>query len=172
MFRVICFGVLAAMIALAGCEKNPAPTKYEGKHDDHDHDQKGKKLEDIELPDGTKCHAGLSAHFSALAGTELDVLFETTDKEAKPISIPLNAKVSARVTRKGDNEPKTVEFKPAKIDERKTDPKDRCSRFSADVPWMAPRDSLDIVVSVEYDGKLKKCTFSGFEPQKYAHEDE
>jgi hypothetical protein len=171
MFRVLCAGLFAAAVALAGCDTKKPTSEFKGKHDhDHgDHNRKDAMLEDITLPEGTKCHAGLTAHLSEKEGNELDVFFESFDKEPKPVAIPLTAKVTARVTRKGDNEPKTLTFEPADKDERKADPADKCSRFAAKAAWMKPDDTLDVTLSVEYGGQLKKVTFSPFVPKDRTH---
>ena len=124
MIRVLCAGLFAAACAfVAACEKKPAPTEFKGHDHDHsDHDRKDAMIEDAELPDGTKCHAGLTAHLSEKDGNELEVFFETLDKEPKALPIPMKAKVLGRVTRAGDDKAQELEFKPAEKDERKGDP--------------------------------------------------
>src|SRR5262245_47665353 len=120
MLRVLAAGLFAsAAVFLAGCDKKSPPSELKGKdeHDHGDHSRKDAMLEDMELPDGTKVHAGLQAHMGALGGDELDVFFETLDKEPKPVAISEKAKVTARITRAGDNEPKEVTFEPAEKDE-------------------------------------------------------
>jgi hypothetical protein len=172
MLRVLAAGLFVTAAAfLLGCEKKTAQSEFKGKkeHDHGDHSRKDALLEDMELPDGTKGHAGLQAHMGALAGNELDVFFETLDKEPKPIAISEKAKVTARVTRKGDNDPKEVTFEPAEKDERKSDPDGKCSRYSAEVKWMNPDDTLTVVLTVELDGKIKRVTFDNFVPKDRQH---
>lgn len=156
---------------LAGCTASKSTTEFKGKdsHDHSDHDRKDAMLVDIEIPGGTKCHAGLTAHLSEKEGNELDLFFETFDKEPKPVPIPLTAKVTARVTRKGDDVAKDLVFEPAEKDERKGDPADKCSRFAAKAPWMKPDDKLDVAVTVEIGGQWKKATFLNFVPKEKSH---
>lgn len=164
---------LLAVALLAGCDGGK-PTKFENKDkgdDHHDHDRGKMKLEDITLPSGA-CHVGLTAHLSKKEGNSLDVAFETTDKEPKPVFLPANAKLTARVTRAGDDKPYTLTFNPAPEDERKADPKDKCSRFTAEAPWMKHEDKLDVALTVEADGQVKKVAWTDFNPKKYAHVDE
>ena len=54
-------------------------------------------------------------------------------------------------------------------DERKGDPDGKCSRFAAEAKWMKPDDKLTVVLTVEYDGKPKRTTFSDFVPKDAAH---
>ena len=116
------------------------------------------------LPDGKMVHAILEAHLDEKEGNELDVVFENHDKK-EGYPIPMNAKVTARVTRAGIDKEENLEFKPADKDERKGDPDGKCSRFAAEAKWMKPDDKLTVVLSVEYDGKLKKTTYHRFRSQ-------
>lgn len=166
MFRVLCTGLFTATVVfLCGCDAKTKPTEFKGKNDDHHHNEK--TTQDLTLPDGKLVHAILTAHLDE-KGNELDVIFELHDKD-EPYPIPANAKVTARVTRKADPEAKDLEFKPGDKDERKSDPDGKCSRFSAPTSWMKPDDELTVVLSVEYDGKLKKATYTGFVPKDSAH---
>jgi hypothetical protein len=166
----MCVGLFAAgAVVFAGCQKKPAPSEFTGKNEGHHHDEK--TTQDLTLPDGKLVHAILSAHLDEKAGNELDVIIEQHDKDAS-YPIPINAKISARVTRKGDDMEKNLEFKPAEKDERKDDPDGKCSRFSAETKWMKPDDELTIVLSIEYDGKLKKATYPTFVPKDSAHKHE
>jgi hypothetical protein len=172
MLRVLCAGLFAAAMAiLAGCDNKPKPSEFKGGHDhDHsDHNRKDALLEDFELPLGMKAHAGLQAHLGAVDGNELDVFFESLDTDPKPLAIPDKAKVTARVTRKGDDEPKEVTFKPADKSERKSDPNGMCSRFSAEVKWMKADDTLTVTLTVDMDGKIKRVTFDNFVPKDRQH---
>ncbi len=167
MFRVLCAGLFTATVAfLVGCDKKPAPTEFKGKNEGHQHNEK--TTQDLTMPDGKLVHAILTAHLDEKKGNELDVIFELHDKD-ESFPIPADAKVTARITRKEDPEAKNLEFKPAEMDERKGDPDGKCSRFSADTKWMKPDDELTVVLSVEYDGKLKKATYTGFVPKDSAH---
>jgi hypothetical protein len=168
MFRTICAGLFAVAVALlAGCEKQIKPaTEFKGKNQEHHHDEK--TTQDVTLPDGKLVHAILTAHLDEKAGNELDVIIEQHEKD-EPYPIPINAKLSARVTRKGDDKEKNLDFKPAEKDERKSDPDGKCSRFTAEAKWMKPDDELTVVLSIEYDGKLRKATYSPFVPKDSAH---
>lgn len=167
MFRVLSATAFALSIAwLAGCEPKTKPTEFKGKNDGHHHNEMTTK--DLTMPDGKVVHAILAAHLDEKKGNELDVIFELHDKD-EPYPIPINAEVTARVTRKGDDAPKELVFKPAEKDERKSDPDGKCSRFSADAAWMKPDDELVVVLSVKYDDKLKKTTYDKFIPKDSAH---
>ena len=170
MFRLFCAGLFTATIVfLAGCDKKPAATEFKGKNEGHQHNEKTTK--DLTLPAGKLVHAILTAHPDEKKGNELDVIFELHDKD-EPYPIPIDAKVTARVTRKDGDKEENLEFKPAEMDERKGDPDGKCSRFSTDAAWMKPDDELVVVLSVEYDGKLKKATYTGFVPKDSAHKHE
>ena len=167
MLRVLCAGLFAAAVTfLAGCDTKPKPSKFEGGHDDHKHDEKNTR--DMKLPDEKMVHAILEAHLDEKEGNELDVVFENHDKK-EGYPIPMNAKVTARVTRAGIQQAEELVFQPADKDERKGDPEGKCSRFAAEAKWMKPDDKLTVVLSVEYDGKLKKTTFDGFVPKDAEH---
>jgi hypothetical protein len=167
MLRVFAAGLLAAAVAfLAGCDNKPKQSEFKGGHDDHKHDEKTTR--DVTLPDGKLVHAILEAHLDEKEGHELDLVFENHDKE-EPYPIPMNAKVTASVTRAGIDKGENLEFKPADKDERKGDPEGKCSRFVAEAKWMKPDDKLTVVVSIEYDGKLKKTTYADFVPKDAAH---
>jgi hypothetical protein len=167
MLRVFAAGLFAmAVTILAGCDNKPKQNEFKGGHDDHKHDEKTTR--DITLPDGKLVHAILEAHLHEMEGNELDLVFEDHDKEAS-YPIPMNAKITARVTRAGIDKEETLEFTPGNKDERKGDPEGKCSRFSAEAKWMKPDDKLTVVVSIEYDGKLKKATYTDFVPKDAAH---
>lgn len=176
MPRLLLLAVLLAVApTLAGCgdtPRSPQTTKPKefrsNDHDHSDHSRDDAMLEDVTLPDGTKCHAGLTAHLDP-QGNELDIFFESFDKTPKPVPIPAAAKLTARVTRAGDDRPYTLEFQPAPASERPGDPDGHASRFSAPAPWMQPKDKLTVVVSIEHNGKLQRVTFLDFVPEKHAH---
>jgi hypothetical protein len=172
MYRLTCALLfVASAVFLAGCDKQTKPTEVKGHgHDHSDHDRHDAMIEDITLPDDTTAHIGLQAHISAAEGSELDLFFEKTDKK-EPLPIPMKWKITARVDQKGDDKPHELEFKPAKKEERKGDPDDKCSRFSADVPWIRPSEEATVVVTLEMDGKPKKATFLKFVPNKFIHKD-
>jgi hypothetical protein len=165
-----CFAALslftAAALALAGCNKSQPTTEFKGKKDDHDHDhdRKDAKIEDI-----GPYHAGLTAHLPKKDGEpiELDVFFETV-KDPKPL--PLAAtKLTARVTRAGDDKAYELVFEPDDPKERKDDPPGKCSRFTTKLPWAKPEDKLTIVITAPIDGADKKATWVDFVPKNYAH---
>jgi hypothetical protein len=124
------------------------------------------------LPDGTKCHAELEAHLSKKGDHQLEVGFETMAKEPKPVTLPENAKLTARVTRAKDEKAYTLEFKPSPKEERKDDPAGRCSHFEAEAKWMKPGDELDVGLTIEVDGVIKRVSWIKFNPKKYSHEAE
>jgi len=161
----------ASTIFLAGCGDKAPPSAVDNKdkkgHDHTDHDSGTSKKEDAKLPDGKKCHACLTAHMSKTE-TELDVFFETFDKEPKPVTLPEKTKLTATVTRMGDDMKYTLAFEPAEQDERKTDPAGQCSRFKADVKaWMKPEDKLTLTLTIE--GQAEKIVWVDFNPKKFSH---
>jgi hypothetical protein len=158
-------------VFVAGCDKKAAQTEFKGKgHDHSDHKRQDAQGEDITLPDG-EYHAWLTAHLSKEPNkNELDVFFET--HENKPHPIPKTYEVTARVTREGDNNAYNITFEPAEADERKGDPADKCSRFSADTPWLKPEDKLTVVLTVKAGDKIHKCTFTDFVPKDKSHKHE
>jgi hypothetical protein len=168
----------AVAVFLAGCgdKGKPTPqsqtTEFKGKKDPHDHsdhDRTNAKLEDAKI-NGKGCHAGLTAHLSEKEGNELEVFFETFDDPPKPVFLSETAKLTATVTRKGDDEKHTLEFKPAEKEERKDDPAGQCSRFSAEAKWMKAEDVLNVTLIIE--GQPEKVVWTGFNPKKFAHVDE
>jgi hypothetical protein len=157
----------AAVTVLAGCEKKTTQSEFKGKSDPaHDHDEKSTR--DMTLPDGKLVHAILEAHLDEKEGNELDVVFENHDKH-EPYPIPIDSKITARVTRAGIDKEENLEFKPADKDERKGDPDGKCSRFAAEAKWMKPDDKLTVVLSVEYGGSMKRTTFTDFVPKDAVH---
>jgi hypothetical protein len=169
--------VLVLLVFLAGCKEKPTPTQqaeFKNKKGDdehgHDHDRGKMRLEDATLPGGKKGHAGLTAHLSKKQGNELDISFETMDKDPKPLTVPEKTKITARVTRKGDDKPYVITFEPAEKDERKSDPEGQCSRFSAKAPWMKHEDELTVTLTIE--GVPQSVVWVDFNPKKYAHVDE
>jgi hypothetical protein len=165
----------ATAVFVAGCDKKSTQTEFKGKHghDHSDHERKDAQIEDIKLPDG-EYHAGLQAHLSNEPGkNELDLFFET--HENKPHPIPKTYKLTARVTREGDNNAYQITFEPADPKERPGDPADKCSRFSAETPWMKPDDKLTVVLTVEVDKQIFRCTFpkeGAFVPKDKQHKHE
>jgi hypothetical protein len=155
------------LVALAGCgEKPPAATFHSEPGHGHSHDRDKMKLEDIGK---TKYHAGLTAHLSQKDGNELDLVFETTD--GKPAPMPLKS-VAAKAKRAGDPTEYDLLFEPAPKDERKGDPDDACSRFTAKALWMKADDKLTVTTTIEVEGKRHPVEWADFHPKKYAHVDE
>ena len=176
VIRIITLAMLG--LGLVGCSSTQSTSiaakvfKSKKEHDhDHEHSRADAMLEDMILPDGTKCHAGLSAHLDP-NGNELDLFFESLDKEPKPVAVPESVQITGRVKREGDDKPYSLSFHPAPSSERPTDPAGRCSRFSASAPWMKGEDKLTVVITVEYEGQFKRVTFADFVPRKYVHQHE
>jgi hypothetical protein len=164
---------LASVLALAGCGDKSKPSQqdeFKNKKDEHGHDHSDHSggEADATLPNGKKCHAVLSPHLSP-EGNEIDVSFESFDKEPKPLTIPEKTKLTARVVRKGDDKPYTLTFAPAEMDERKGDPPGQCSRFSAKAPWLKPDDTL-ASVTLTIEGAAETPVWTDFEVKKHAHE--
>jgi len=155
----------AAALAVAGCNKTQTTTEFKNKDGhDHDHDDKDAAIEDI-----GPYHAGLTAHLPKKDGEslELDVFFETV-KDKKPV--PLGAtKLTATVTRAGDDTRRELVFEPDDPKERKDDPPGKCSRFTTKLPWAKPDDKLTLVLTAPIDGQDKKVTWVDFIPKNKAH---
>jgi hypothetical protein len=172
MFRVLrpLFSVL--IVVAFGCKpegKPPVPTVFESKHEKNEHDHshaRGKLM----LADFGPHHAGLTAHLSKKEGNELDIVFETADKEPKPLPLPLT-KLTAKATRTGDDKEYTLDFEPAEKDERTGDPDGKCSKFTAKAPWIKHEDMLTVVLTATLDGQVKKTIWTDFNPKKFAHVD-
>lgn len=178
MIRPAALAALVVPLALVGCGGDPKKDQQSefknNKKDDHDHDHSDHdrgtlKLEDATLPGGKKGHAALTAHLSKKGEHELDVMFETFDKDPKPIPVAV-AKMTGRATRKGDDKGYDLEFVPAPKGERKGDPDGQCSHFVAAAAWMKPDDELVVTLNVPVDGKVKPVVWTGFNPKKYGHE--
>jgi hypothetical protein len=122
------------------------------------------------LADAGPYHAALTAHLSSKTGNELDVTFETADKDHKPVPLPLTGFTAN--AKSADGGEQILEFKPAPKDERKSDPDGLCSHFVASAAWMKPNDRLTITAIVEIDGKKERITWENFNPKKYAHVEE
>jgi hypothetical protein len=170
MLRFVCFLVTALAVLIAGCKPENKPTVFESKHDEHDHGHTHDR-DKMMLKDFGPYHAGLTAHLSKKDGNELDILFETVEKEPKPVPLLL-AKLTARVTRTGDDKIYTLEFEPAEKEERKDDPDGKCSHFTAKAPWIRHEDMLTLTLTTTLDGQEKKVVWVDFNPKTYAHVDE
>ena len=134
-------------------------------HDHTDHDR-GK----LSLADFGPHHAALTAHISK-DENNLEILFETQDKDPKPVSLPLS-KFTATVKRAGDDKSYELTFEPAPKEERKTDKDGECSHFEAKAPWMKPDDTLAVTAMIDLAGKPRKVEWKDFSPKKYSHADE
>ena len=171
MRRIIILGVTAALV---GCDRPPAPatgagtgtTSPTGEHD-HAH-ERGKML----IADAGKYHALLTAHLSK-EGHELDVFFETADKAAKPVTVPVESFTAEIQVRTGEGDLKKVEFKPAPADERPAgEGPGRYSHFVAKVPWLNPDVPLRVTIELELDGRDVTVRWNDFVPKKYAHHED
>jgi len=177
VIRLAAFAALVLPLALVGCggdkDKKDQQTEFKNDkkdgHDHSDHDSGQFKIEDLKLSGGKEIHAKLTAHLSKKGENELEVVFETTDKEPKRVHFAV-AKMGGRATRKGDDKAYELEFVPAPKEERKDDPEGQCSHFSADAKWMKPDDELVVTLNVPVDGKPKPVVWPGFVPKKWGHE--
>jgi hypothetical protein len=162
--RLLCVLALFAV----GCSRAPAPvpvTAATGKTG-HGHSHARDKML---AADVGKYHAWLTAHLSNKDGNELDIFFETSDKQPKPVALPLTG-FTAKAARAGDDKEYELRFEPAPADER---PKDEaagtCSHFVAKAPWMKPDDVLTITADVELNGRVRQAKWTKFIPRQYAH---
>ena len=169
------FALLAGLIV--GCTgSTPAPpapptTTTAHSHNDHDDDDNHDKAGMMVAHVG-KHHAYLTAHLSADHGNELDLYFETTGKDAKPLAIPVE-KFTGTARRAGEEKEFELVFEPAPAKERPRDEKPgTCSHFVAKAPWMRSDDKLTVTAEVEVDGRRRKAAWKGFEPKKYTHHHE
>jgi hypothetical protein len=161
--------LVAVPLLMLACQENK-PQVFKNKHEDHDHDHQHER-DKMMLRDVGPYHVGLTAHLSRKEGNELDVIFETQDKEPRPAPLPEKT-LTARATREGESESHELVFEPAPPEERKGDPEGKCSHYSAKAPWMKPEDKLTITLRVPLDGQEKKVVFVDFNPRKFAHVDE
>jgi hypothetical protein len=168
MLRILCCLFPALAVFVVGCKPESKPTVFENKHDEHNHNHDRDKMM---LEDFGQYHAGLTAHLSKKEGNELDIIFETQDKEPKPVPLSLT-KLTAKATRAGDDQKYTLEFEPAPKEERKDDPEGKCSHFTAKAPWIKHEDMLTVALTTTLDGQEKKVVWVDFNPKKNAHVDE
>ncbi|HEV3440782.1 MAG TPA: hypothetical protein VG122_25740 [Gemmata sp.] len=170
MVRILSCLLSTLTVFVVGCSKESKPTASENKQDEHahghNHEQNKMMIEDF-----GSYHAGLTAHLSKKEGNELDIVFETQDKEPKPVPLPLT-KLIAKATRSGDDKTHTLEFEPAEKNERKDDSDGKCSRFTAKAPWIKHEDMLTVTLITTLDGKEKRVVWVDFNPKKFAHIDE
>jgi hypothetical protein len=166
MFRFVRSLLPVFIVFGFGCKQESKPTVFESKHEEHDHGshERGHEM----LADFDTYHACLTAHLSKKEGNELDIFFETDEKDPKPVPLPL-AKLTATATRNKEEKSYTLEFEPSPKDERKGDPDGKCSRFTAKTPWMNSEDMLTVVLTAPIDGKEKKAIWTEFNPKKFAH---
>lgn len=163
---VFAVGLAGALVGCSSPTPPPAATvREEGGHDHDDHDR-GKMM----LADAGPYHAALTAHLSKKDGNELDLFFETTAKDPKPVPLPLD-KLTATATTAAGKAHELV-FEPAPKAERKDDPDGKCSHFVAKAPWMTPDDVLTVTATVEVKGRDRAATWKGFNPKKYAHHED
>lgn len=165
--------ILGCLVLVAGCGENappPAPVvsaKGSSHEDGHDHSR-----ETMLLTDAGPYHAGLTAHFSADQGNELDITFETIGKDPQPVALPIE-KFIAEAKRTRDGMVFTLEFEPAPASERpENEPAGSCSHFVAKAPWLHTKDELTVSVDLEIRNKIQTVVWNGFIPEKYAHHPE
>jgi hypothetical protein len=160
--------LLWTALLAAGCSSAPnvparqAPADIPDQDAGHAH-ERGPML----IADADKYHALLTAHLSAAGGHELDVFFETADKDAKPVALPVES-FTAQATA-GGGEPRELTFECAPGAERPKDEKPgACSHFVAKAPWLNPDEPLYVVAKVTIDGKPVTARWKDFLPKKYA----
>ena len=133
--RLILFTSLAFAVGCSTQSAGPpaAATARGSSHDDHVH-ERGK----MQLADAGQYHAALTAHL-AKSGNELDVFFETADKDPKPVAIAV--KSFTATAKRADGKEFELTFEPAPADERpKDEPAGMCSHFVAKAPWLTAED--------------------------------
>jgi hypothetical protein len=162
--RLLCVLALFAV----GCSRSsvPVPVTAATGTAGHGHSHTRDKML---AADVGKYHAWLTAHLSSKTGNELDIFFETGEKQPKPAALPLSS-FTAKATRAGDDTVHELRFEPAPADERpKGEAAGTCSHFVAKAPWMKPDDVLTITADVEINGRVRQAKWAKFEPKKYAH---
>jgi hypothetical protein len=169
-FRLAFLGLLN--LALLGCTSQSTPpttttavTKTEpSTEEDSGHDSNNKKTAHL-----GKYHAQLTARMSSKSGNELEIFVETLGSPATPVALPLT-KITGTARRDGDEKPMELTFEPAPSSVRPKDEKPgACSHFVAKAPWMKSTDTLEVVVQVELDGRLRKSTWRNFEVKNFTH---
>lgn len=167
MRRIAILSFALAATALCGCPK-PQPTQTfpsEPGHDDHEHER-----DKTMFVDAGPYHAGLTAHLHEKEGNELDITFETIEKEPKPV--PLDMKSIQAVARTADGTEHKLTFEPAPMEERKGDPEGKCSHFVAAAPWMKPDDMLNVTAAATINAKPATIEWKQFNPKKFAHHED
>ncbi|MBI4603254.1 MAG: hypothetical protein HY721_14970 [Planctomycetes bacterium] len=145
------------LLVLPGCER---PGAGPGGHSH----ERGK----LKITDAGGHHGLLTAHL-APSGNELDVFFETSGEDPKPVAIA--AEPFAAQARAGEGEWKELRFEPAPADERPKDEKPgTCSHFIAKAPWIQPSDTLHVVAKVKMEGVEETVEWKKFEVARFAHE--
>lgn len=162
MPRLVPLALLAALMLGCAETKPSASGPAKDKKDDHDHSDHGSTLADF-----GPHHARLAAHIGK-DESNLEISFETTDKEPKPVGLPLTG-FKATAKREGDEKTYDLDFKPGPKDERKTDKDGECSRFEAEAKWMKPTDKISVTASIDYAGKPRKVEWKEFVPKDAAH---
>jgi hypothetical protein len=150
--------------ALCSCQSQKPPATFQSESHGHSHERDKMMLADVGK---TPHHAALTAHLSSKDGNELDIFFESSDEEHKPVPLPLTKLTATAKT--ADGKEHTLEFEPAPKEERKDDPDGKCSHFVAKAGWMKPTDTLSVTLTMEINGKPEPVTWNDFNPQKYAH---
>jgi hypothetical protein len=163
--RYLFFFPSIVCVLVLGCQPEAKPSVFESKHGEHGHSHDRDKMM---LKDYGKIHVGLTAHISKKTGNELDLVFETEDKEPAPAPQPFS-KLIAKATRQGEDKSYELVFEPAEKEERKDDPEGKCSRYTAKAPWMKPDDMLTVRLPIDLNGQEKIILWVDFNPLRYAH---
>jgi hypothetical protein len=165
--------LIAGFMFAAGCSTQsaaPPPaevTAHGSSRDDPGHvHERGKML----LADAGQYHAALTAHL-AKDGNELDVFFETADKDPQPVALAV--KSFTATAKRADGKEFELAFAPAPLSERpKDEPAGMCSHFVAKAPWLTADDVLTVTAEVTIRGKLQAVTWKDFAVKKYTHHQE
>jgi hypothetical protein len=165
------FRILLLATGVMGCRQNPpevttspaSPIEESASQSGHSH-VRGNKL----LADVGSYHALLTARLSK-EGHRLDVFFETTTRNPKPVALPLIVLKATVQIRAADGGVKEIEFVPATDSERPPgEPAGHASHFVAKTPWLNPDAEHRVIIRVRLDGEDEEARWNNFIPRKYA----
>ncbi len=168
LVRALALGT--CLLVACGCGGGSSAPRPEGAkvkgEEEHAH-ERGKLL----IADAGKYHALLTARLSP-KGHELDVFFETTDREPEPVAVPLES-FTAYAYAQGEDKPRELLFECTPAARRpKQEKPGTCSHFVAKAPWLKPTDTLEVIAPLKLDGQSYRVAWKGFSLKKYAHHEE